>query len=209
MMRLGKFRPPVARAGDARGGEGSVVPARMATGVALLVVLASALGGMAGCTPDAPPIAGTSAAPGIQGGPAAWGASGAEPTARVRIDTDRAPAAIGPYSQGVLAGNTLYLAGQIALDPASGEMVGTGPEGGIEAETRQVMENLGAVLEAAGFTFEQVVQSQVFLVDLEDFAAMNQVYASYFGDLPPARATVGVASLPRGARVEILMTAVR
>jgi len=209
MMRLAKFRPPVARADGARGGEGAVFQARMATGVALLVVLASALIGMAGCTPDAPPIAGTSGAPGIQGGPAAWGSSGAEPTGRIRIDTDRAPAAIGPYSQGVLAGNTLYLAGQIALDPVSGEMVGTGPEGGIEAETRQVMENLGAVLEAAGFTFEQVVQSQVFLVDLDDFAAMNQVYASYFGDLPPARATVGVASLPRGARVEILMTAVR
>lgn len=208
MMRLGKLRPPVARASGARGGEGALFPARMATGVALLVVLAGTLG-VTGCTPEAPPSAGTSGAPGIQGGPSAWGPSGEEPTARIRIDTDRAPAAIGPYSQAVLAGNTLYLAGQIALDPESGEMVGGGPEGGIEAETRQVMENLGSVLEAAGFTFDQVVQSQVFLVDLDDFAAMNEVYASYFGDLPPARATVGVATLPRGARVEILMTAVR
>lgn len=124
---------------------------------------------------------------------------------REQIDTPDAPAAIGPYAQGVRVGNTLYLAGQIALDPASGAMVA----GGIEAETRQVMENLGAVLRAAGFTFDQVVQSQVFLVDLSDFEAMNEVYAGYFGDLPPARATVGVAALPRGARVEILLTAVR
>jgi 2-iminobutanoate/2-iminopropanoate deaminase len=145
-----------------------------------------------GCAPDAPPAAPEEV--------------GSAPTARVEIATDRAPEAIGPYAQGVLVGNTLYLAGQIALDPESGEMVGGGD---IEAETRKVMENLGAVLDAAGFGFDQVVQSQVFLVDLDDFAAMNQVYAGYFGEIPPARATVGVATLPRGARVEILMTAVR
>ncbi len=127
------------------------------------------------------------------------------PTELVRIDTEHAPAAIGPYSQAVLAGRTLYLAGQIALDPVSGELVG----GGIEEETRQVMENFRAVLDAAGFGFDQVVQAQVFLVDLGDFAAMNEVYAGYFGDIPPARATVQVAALPRGARVEILLTAVR
>jgi len=126
-------------------------------------------------------------------------------TARIVVSTEGAPAAIGPYSQAIRVGGTLYLAGQIALDPASGEMV----PGGIEAETRQVMDNLGAVLGAAGFSFADVVQSQVFLVDLAEFPAMNEVYATYFDEAPPARATVGVAALPRGARVEITMTAVR
>ncbi len=121
------------------------------------------------------------------------------------IDTPRAPAAIGPYSQGILVGNTLYLAGQIALDPETGEMV----SGGIEAETHQVMRNLEAVLEAAGFTFSDVVQSQVFLADLDEFAAMNTVYGSYFPGRTPVRATVQAARLPRDARVEIIMTAVR
>jgi 2-iminobutanoate/2-iminopropanoate deaminase len=120
------------------------------------------------------------------------------------IETDLAPAAIGPYSQAILAGNTLYLAGQIGLVPATGELVA----GGIREETRQVMENLGAVLREAGFTFDHVVQSQVFLVDLAEFEAMNEIYGDYFGDEPPARATVQVARLPRDARVEILMTAV-
>jgi 2-iminobutanoate/2-iminopropanoate deaminase len=124
---------------------------------------------------------------------------------RTRIETPDAPEAIGPYSQGVQVGNTLYLAGQLPLDPTTGAIV----EGGITEETRQVMDNLGAVLEAAGYTFDQVVQSQVFLTSLEDFPAMNEVYASYFGAIPPARATVGVAALPRSARVEILMVAVR
>jgi 2-iminobutanoate/2-iminopropanoate deaminase len=127
------------------------------------------------------------------------------PTQRRVISTPDAPAAIGPYSQAIQVGQTLYLAGQIALDPVSGEMV----TGGIEAETRQVMENLGAVLEAAGFGFGDVVQSQVFLTNLDDFGAMNGVYGSYFGEGAPARATVGVAALPRGALVEILMTAAR
>jgi 2-iminobutanoate/2-iminopropanoate deaminase len=121
------------------------------------------------------------------------------------IETDGAPAAIGPYSQAILAGSTLYLAGQIGLDPDTGEMV----EGGIEAETRRVMENLGAVLAAAGFGFEDVVQSQVFLADLEEFAAMNAIYGEYFRESPPARATVQAARIPRDARVEIMMTAVR
>jgi 2-iminobutanoate/2-iminopropanoate deaminase len=177
-----------------------------------------------GCAPDAPPPEADTEGPAVElpgtlpGDAAGTGAlvTGADPevgpdgqrpaTPRLRISTNRAPAAIGPYSQAVLAGNTLYLAGQIALDPAGGEMVGSGD---IRAETRQVMENLEAVLAAAGFGFDQVVQSQVFLVDLEDFGAMNEVYAGYFDDVPPARATVGVASLPRGARVEIIMTAVR
>ncbi|CAN5750567.1 hypothetical protein BH23GEM11_BH23GEM11_19810 [soil metagenome] len=201
------------------------------------VVLAAVVA--AGCAPDAPPPgdeaggpAGEQTAgqagerslgqPGTLPGDAAGsgalvagpdtdvGSGGQAPaTTRIRINTNRAPAAIGPYSQGVLTGNTLYLAGQIALDPATGELVGAGTGSDIRAETRQVMENLGAVLEAAGFGFEQVVQAQVFLVDLGDFAAMNEVYAGYFGDVPPARATMGVASLPRGARLEIIMTAVR
>jgi 2-iminobutanoate/2-iminopropanoate deaminase len=129
----------------------------------------------------------------------------------IRIDTPAAPEAIGPYSQAVLAGNTLYLAGQIALDPESGVMVQPGPdETAIEVETRRVLDNLGAVLAAAGFGFEHVVQAQVFLVDLAEFGAMNAIYETYFeGMIPPARATVQVAALPRGARVEILFTAVR
>ena len=120
------------------------------------------------------------------------------------VETDRAPAAIGPYSQAILVGNTLYLAGQIGMDPLSGEMV----VGGIEAETRQVMENLGAVLEAAGADFRDVVQTQVFMADLADFATMNEIYGSYLSEPYPVRATVQVAALPRGARVEIQMVAV-
>lgn len=121
------------------------------------------------------------------------------------VETSRAPAAIGPYSQAILVGNSLYLAGQLAMDPETGEMVG----GGIQAETRQVMENLAAVLEAAGMSFRDVVQTQVFLADLGDFATMNEVYGSFLSEPYPARATVQVAALPRGARVEIQMVAVR
>ncbi len=121
------------------------------------------------------------------------------------IATEGAPAAIGPYSQAVRVGPTLYLAGQIGLDPATGQLV----EGGIEAETRRTMDNLGAVLEAAGYSFGDVVQAQVFLADLADYGAMNEVYASYFGESAPARAAVQVARLPRDARVEIMMTAAK
>lgn len=120
------------------------------------------------------------------------------------VESPAAPAAIGPYSQAIRAGHTLYLAGQIGLDPATGEMVA----GGIGEETRQVMENLGAVLTASGLGFEHVVLSQVYLQDVEEFTAMNEVYGEYFGAVPPARATVEVARLPRDARVEIQMTAV-
>ena len=123
----------------------------------------------------------------------------------VEISTPDAPEAIGPYSQAILVGSTLYLAGQIPLDPATGEMV----EGGIEAETHQVLRNLGAVLEAAGFGFDDVVQAQVFLADLDDFQAMNAIYQEYVGDPAPARATVEVARLPRDARIEIQFVAVR
>jgi 2-iminobutanoate/2-iminopropanoate deaminase len=142
--------------------------------------------------------------------PVATGVTGGEvhPQAEIvvrAVETARAPAAIGPYSQAILAGDFLYLAGQIAMDPESGEMVG----GGIQAETRQVMENLAAVLEAAGMSFRDVVQTQVFMVDLSEFSTMNEVYGSFLSEPYPARATVQVAALPRGARVEIQMVAVR
>lgn len=121
------------------------------------------------------------------------------------IVTDNAPKAIGPYSQAVRTGNTLYLSGQLAIDPATGEVV----KGGIESETRQVLENLKAVLEAAGYSLENVVSCQVFLADMDDFTAMNNVYAGYFPRQPPARATVEAAELPRDARIEISAIAVR
>jgi 2-iminobutanoate/2-iminopropanoate deaminase len=145
------------------------------------------------------------------GGGGAAPADGSAAEGAVRIETPAAPEAIGPYSQAVRVGNTLYLAGQIALDPRTGVMVEPAPgESAIEVETRQVLDNLGAVLTAAEFGFQHVVQAQVFLVDLAEFAAMNAIYETYFtGVIPPARATVQVAALPRGARVEILFTAVR
>lgn len=120
------------------------------------------------------------------------------------VSSPDAPEAIGPYSQAIRVGHTVYLAGQIGLDPRTGEMV----EGGIEAETRQVMANLEAVLAAAGLGFQHVAMTQVFLADVEEFGAMNEVYAAHFGEAPPARATVEVSRLPRDARVEIQMTAV-
>ena len=115
------------------------------------------------------------------------------------ISTDRAPAAIGPYSQAVVAGGFLYASGQIPLDPATGAMV----EGDVAAQARRVMENLGAVLEAAGATFANVVKANIYLTDLGAFARVNEVYGGYFAAEPPARATVQVAALPRGAQVEI------
>lgn len=121
------------------------------------------------------------------------------------IATDQAPAAIGPYSQAVKIGQHLYLAGQIGLDPATGQLV----PGGIEAETERAMNNLKAVVEAAGFVMGDVVQAQVFLADLNDYAAMNAVYARFFPEHAPARAAVQVARLPRDARVEIMLTAAR
>lgn len=121
------------------------------------------------------------------------------------IATAGAPRAIGPYSQAFRAGDTLYLAGQLGLDPETRELV----PGGIEAETRRTLENLKAVLAAAGFSLAEVVQAQVFLTDLGDFEAMNRVYAEYFPRQPPARATVEVAGLARGARIEIALVAVR
>jgi 2-iminobutanoate/2-iminopropanoate deaminase len=122
------------------------------------------------------------------------------------VSTPDAPKAIGPYSQAVRTGQLVFLSGQIPLDPKSGEMVGGSD---VEAQTRQVMSNLGAVLGAAGARFEHVVKTTIFLTDLDDFARVNQIYgASFEGVLPPARATVQVAALPRGAKVEIEAIAV-
>ena len=119
---------------------------------------------------------------------------------RERIHSDHAPAAIGPYSQGIRAGGVLYTAGQVGLDPATGQLV----EGDVRAQTRRALENLRSVLEAGGTSFLKVVKTTVFLANMGDFTAMNEVYAEYFaeGD-PPARSTVAVAGLPRGALVEI------
>ncbi len=120
------------------------------------------------------------------------------------ISTATAPAVVGPYSQGVRAGNLLFTAGQVALSPATGKMVA----GTIHDETEQVMQNLHAVLQAAGTNFDNVVKSTVLLASMADFAAMNEVYGRHMGDNPPARTTYQVAALPRDARVEIDMVAI-
>ena len=121
------------------------------------------------------------------------------------ITTTAAPSPIGPYSQAVLVGNTLYTSGQIALDPVSMELV----LGDVEKETIQVMENMSAVLAAAGMTFDNVVKSTIFIMDMNDFAKINAVYAKYFNEeTAPARETVQVAGLPKGVTVEISMIAV-
>lgn len=122
------------------------------------------------------------------------------------IFTDKAPAPIGPYNQAVLVGNTLYTSGQIALNPQTMELV----LDDIETETRQVMENMKAVLEAAEMSFENVVKTTIFIMDMGDFARINSVYGSYFDESnAPARETVQVAGLPKGVNVEISMTAVK
>jgi len=123
---------------------------------------------------------------------------------RTAISTTDAPQAIGPYSQAVRAGNTLYASGQIPIDPATGAMVG----GDIAAQTRRVFENIAGVLKAAGGSFDHVVKTTVFLADMNDFTAMNAVYAEYFTAPAPARSTVQVARLPRNAKVEIEIVAV-
>jgi 2-iminobutanoate/2-iminopropanoate deaminase len=120
------------------------------------------------------------------------------------IATDHAPRAIGPYSQAVQAGDLVFASGQIPIDPATGEFVA----GGIAEQTEQVLRNLTAVFEAAGVELNQVVKTTVFLADMDDFTAMNEVYGRFFGDAPPARATVQAARLPRDARVEIEAIAV-
>jgi 2-iminobutanoate/2-iminopropanoate deaminase len=121
------------------------------------------------------------------------------------IFTENAPAPIGPYNQAVLKGDTLYTSGQIAINPKTGELV----TATIEAETQQVMENMKAVLEAAGMTFENVVKTTIFIMNMNDFAAINKVYGSYFNEkTAPARETVQVACLPKNLNVEISMIAV-
>ena len=119
--------------------------------------------------------------------------------ARLSIFTDKAPRAIGPYSQAVRAGNTVYFSGQIPLDPKSGELV----SGDFALETRRVFDNLRAVAEAAGGSFQDVVRVTIYLTDLGNFPKVNEVMAEYFQEPYPARVTIGAASLPRGARVEI------
>jgi 2-iminobutanoate/2-iminopropanoate deaminase len=124
------------------------------------------------------------------------------PLEKSAISTSDAPAAIGPYSQAIRTGDTVFTSGQIPIDPATGDLV----PGGIEAQTTRVCENLKAVLAAAGLTFAHVVKTTVFLKSMADFAAMNAIYAQYFappGTIPPARSTVQVAALPKDALVEI------
>ena len=121
------------------------------------------------------------------------------------VSTEKAPKAIGPYSQAIVTGDLIFCAGQIAIDPATGEFVG----GEIKLQTARVIENLAAVLEAAGSGLDRVVKCTVFLADFAEFAAMNEVYGQRFGQHRPARSTVGTSALPRGARVEIECVAVR
>ena len=120
-------------------------------------------------------------------------------TTRKHVSTSQAPTPIGPYSQGVIAGGLLFVSGQIAIDPASNQLVA----GDIEAQTEQVMKNLLAVLKAAKMGADNVVKSTVFLADLADFPRMNEVYARFLGKTPPARSTIQAAGLPRGVKVEI------
>jgi len=116
-----------------------------------------------------------------------------------KVDTSNAPAAIGPYSQAIKAGNFLYCSGQVPLIPATGELAA----GGIEKQTKQSLDNLQQVLGAAGIDFNSVVKTTIYLTDLGDFAVVNEIYAGYCGEVAPARATVQVAALPKGAMVEI------
>ena len=122
---------------------------------------------------------------------------------RTAISTTQAPAAIGPYSQAIRADGYLFCSGQLGLDPATGDFVA----GDVGAQAEQALRNLGAVLEAAGLTFGDVVKTTIFLADMADFAAVNRVYGRFVTDQPPARSTVAVAALPKGGRVEIEATA--
>ena len=118
---------------------------------------------------------------------------------REPVKTSNAPAALGPYSQAIKVGEFVYTSGQVAIDPATGEFIG----GGIREETERVLNNVAVVLEAAGSSLDQVVKTLVFLADMNDFAAMNEVYAKFFPGAPPARSTVEAARLPKDALVEI------
>ncbi|HEY2027956.1 MAG TPA: RidA family protein [Myxococcales bacterium] len=119
------------------------------------------------------------------------------------VSTDAAPKAVGPYSQAIVAGNLIFTSGQIPLDPKTQQMV----EGDIRVQTERVMDNLGAVLKAAGASFADVVKATIFLADLGDFGTVNEIYGKRFAGAPPARSTVQVAALPKGARVEIELIA--
>ena len=121
------------------------------------------------------------------------------------IETKKAPAAVGPYSQAVVAGDLVFVSGQIPLDPATGQLCG----GSIEEQTKRVLENAGAILEAAGCTLESVCKTTIFLTDLNNFKAVNGIYGSFFAGSPPARSTVQVAALPLGAEIEIEVVARR
>ncbi len=121
------------------------------------------------------------------------------------VNTVNAPAPIGPYSQAVAAGGFLFLSGQIALNPASGELVTSD----IKTETKQVMENIKAILQEAGADFSHVIKTTIFLMDMQNFAQVNEVYGTYFSDNFPARETVQVAGLPKGVNVEISVTAIK
>ncbi len=121
------------------------------------------------------------------------------------ISTDKAPKAIGPYSQAVEANGMLFISGQVPLNPQTGQIV----EGGIEAQTKQVLENIKAILEAAGYSLDDVVKTTVYMKDLGDFAKMNEVYASYFSKNPPARAAFQVARLPLDVMIEIETIAIK
>jgi 2-iminobutanoate/2-iminopropanoate deaminase len=122
---------------------------------------------------------------------------------RKRIHSEKAPKAVGPYSQAIQTGNLLFTSGQVPIDPATGKLV----EGGIREQARQVMENLRAVLEAGGTGFSRIIKATVFLEDINNFAAFNEVYAEYFSADPPARSAFQVGALPLGAMVEIEMVA--
>ena len=122
-----------------------------------------------------------------------------------QIKTDKAPAAIGPYSQAVIVNGFLFSAGQIALDPATGQMV----DGGVEGQTERVMQNLQAVLDSAGLSWKDVVKTTVYLHDMADFPKVNEIYGRWIGDARPARSTVQVSALPRGGRVEIDLIAAK
>lgn len=142
----------------------------------------------------------------LAAGFAACGSTDAsETTTRKVIFTPDAPKPVGPYSQGILFGATLYCAGQIGIDPNTGELV----EGGVEAETDQVLKNLGAVLQAANMGYEDVLMATIFLKDLDDFSTANQVYARYFSSDPPARQAVEVGRIPGSASIEISVVAMK
>ena len=127
------------------------------------------------------------------------------PPTRTTVATEYAPAAIGPYAQAIVAGDFVFCSGQIPLDPTTNRIV----EGGIEIQTRRVLDNLAAVLQAGGSSLAQVVKTTIFLADMDDFASVNTIYGEYFGSEPPARVTVQVARLPRDVRIEIEAIALR